>query len=66
LAVTCSLGCATQPADASWDFHDPDEALYDAKDSGRSHGVGPARTRGVSGGGDLAQTLSDIGTSPTL
>jgi len=40
LAVTCSIGCATQPNGESWDADSlirlADEALYEAKRSGRN------------------------------
>jgi two-component system cell cycle response regulator len=43
LLVTCSIGTATQPAGASWDTDSliliVDEALYEAKHSGRNRTV---------------------------
>jgi GGDEF domain-containing protein len=61
LAVTCSIGCATQPEGMSWDEDSmirlADEALYDARTAPQPYGVSPARTRGVLGGSDVAQTL---------
>jgi len=43
LAVTCSIGCATQSGGESWDADSmirlADEALYDAKHSGRNRTV---------------------------
>lgn len=43
LTITCSIGCATQPAGDFWDADSmirlADEALYDAKNSGRNRTI---------------------------